>query len=218
MDQVVILDIDETLVHTFDDSFATIMPLKDKRTYPIRSRLYHMQLSDVGEPIGSGDLWDMWGLERPHLREFLRYCFERFKYVIIWSAGKRRYVERLSDRLFRVERNDPHMILSWDNCRKTDENYDKPISFIKEQFPHISKFITLENTFVVDDRSDNFNQINKDNGILIPAYSPDPTVLSMLEPDNTLKALIKWFELDEVKESADVRTLDKSKIFTDSAK
>ena len=169
-----------------------------------------MRLVDVDEPVGSGDVWEMWGIERPKLHEFINFCFKRFEYVIIWSAGKKRYVDRLSDRLFRNVRNDPHLVLSWDNCRKTNDNYDKPIMDMTEQFPDIADSINLETTFIVDDRSENFDFTNKDNGIHIPPYRPCPTVDGLLVQDDTLDVLMKWLDKVDVRNCEDVRDIPKA--------
>lgn len=213
-DQVIVLDIDETLVHTFEniEDFYKLSPFTNKKYFSIRKRIYHMELYDVGEPLGSGDAWEMWGIEREGLIDFLKYCFKRFKYVIIWSAGQKRYVDRLSERLFRWS-NEPHLILNWDNCRKADDMYDKPILLLKSQFPDIADSIRLENTFIIDDRQANFEQANINNGIPIPGYTPNPNQ-ELLKPDNTLQKLIDWFELPSTKRSKDIRKLDKTKIWS----
>lgn len=213
MGQNIILDIDETLIHTFDEDdnarLIALKPMKNQELYPIRKRLYTMKLTDVGEPTGSGDIWELWGIERPNLREFIDYCMERFDYVIIWSAGKRKYVEKLTDRLFRAHKGDPNLILNWDNCRKGVNQYDKPILSMHDQFPALKDDIRLDNTFIVDDRIDNFKKSNKDNGICIPAYSPSPDVETLLESDTCLLDLIAWFERYEVIYSSDIRDLKK---------
>jgi hypothetical protein len=213
MNQVIVLDVDETLLHTFEGlkGWYKLKILQDARTYPIRSRLYNMKLTDVDEPIGSGDMYEIWGIERPYLKEFIDYCLQRFDHVIIWSAGRRRYVDRLTDRIFRCTKSDPKLILNWDNINKyKNGDYDKPITALKEHFPDLADDINLENTFIVDDRRDNFLRTNIDNGILIPPYNPAMTIDGLLSKDDKLQVLMKWFELDEVKYAQDVRTLDKA--------
>jgi hypothetical protein len=213
-DQVIILDIDETLVHTFQDitSFKILKPMTTNSFFAIRHRIYNMTLIDVGEPIGSGDVWEMWGIEREGLIKFLKYCFQRFTYVIIWSAGQKKYVQRLSERLFRWS-DDPHLILSWDDCRKSENMYDKPITYLKNIMPAISGKITLQNTFIIDDRQDNFNRANKNNGIPIPPYNPDPTLSTMTASDDVLEKLIIWFDRPEVRKCKDIRKLPKNNIW-----
>ena len=68
---------------------------------------------------------------------------------------------------------------------------------------------------MIDDRLYNF-ELNPDNGILIPPYEPKKSKASLIDDsDPTLKNLQKWFERSEVIEAEDIRTLDKSSIFSD---
>jgi hypothetical protein len=149
-------------------------------------------------------------VEREGMIEFLQYCFKRFRYVIIWSAGQKRYVERISERLFRWT-SEPHIVLSWDDCRHKNDRYDKPIAQFKGKFPGYD--IGLTNTFIVDDRCGNFEHANKNNGIHIPPYDPEPDYEHLIAKDDTLRKLIRWFRRPDVVASTDIRTLDKTNIW-----
>lgn len=210
--QTIILDIDETLVHTYEDIKGFKELLKDNTRDGIKAKnkIYQMTLIDVGEPIGSGDVWTMWGVERNGLQEFIDYCFKRFENVIIWSAGQQRYVNRLTERIFRKSKFEPTLVLHWDDCyynEKTGE-YSKPIEYISKK--HKIPNVTLENTFIVDDRALNFENCNNDNGLLIPKYHPGNTKEDILSHDDALKKLIFWFDTPSVKKSKDVRKLKKN--------
>ena len=212
MEQVIILDIDECIVSTREnDDWYKLDPLHNSDLYPIRSRLYHTKMSD-----GTGKFW---GIERPHLQEFIDYCLNRFKYVVIWSAGQRSYVKPLTHRIFRRMRTNPDLILNWDDCANKEFDaegdpisWDKPIVAIKEMHPNIADSIRLDNTFFVDDRRANFEP-NADNGLEIPEFDPPSTVNGLLKEDDALLKLMEWFEHDDVKYADDVRTLDKSNVW-----
>jgi len=74
----------------------------------------------------------------------------------------------------------------------------------------------LENTFIVDDKIHNFENVNSDNGILIPEYSPMSTVDELRSSDDHLLRLMSWLTRPEVIRCKDVRILDKSSIFDTS--
>lgn len=206
--QNIVLDIDETLLHTYIDAagWYEVQPLANPDLYPIRDRIYHKRLMDVGEKTGSGDLWEFWGILRPHVHAFLDYCLDRFEHVIIWSAGQPEYVRYVTDALFHLKRRDPRLILSWDHCRVDpgSQSYDKPLEILHKY----DSAITLQNTFLVDDRMDNYLKSNPFNGILIPPF--EPQVTELLAKDNALLTLRNYFERPDVKAAKDVRQLDKT--------
>ena len=74
--------------------------------------------------------------------------------------------------------------------------------------------MNASNTFVIDDRQSTFAKVNPNNGILIPGYAPPDTIDGIKTDDPTLRQLMMWFSRDDVKNSKDVRLLDKSRIFT----
>ena len=74
-----------------------------------------------------------------------------------------------------------------------------------------------KNTFVLDDRSETFS-LNKRNGIQIPEFESDMSVEDICNhPDDELLKLMTWLSTDEVKQSKDVRKLNKNDIFNKSA-
>lgn len=182
-DLAIVLDIDETCVHTFETC-----PRKKIDS----DRYYEFKL---GKDKFSG-------LLRPFIRDFLFFCFCYFKYVIVWSAGQKRYVHEICNILFDGIPS-PHLILSRDDCASHKEGYTKPLIKIRDKIPEI----TLKNTLILDDREHSFAK-NPSNGILSPAY--EPTHTNHLSNDLYLKDLMKWFMDKEVVECSDVRILDKT--------
>lgn len=215
-DKIIVLDVDETLVHTVSNDeyplFETLNLMDDPSLIGLRSRLYKMSLVDAMTPLGSGVVDNFWGVMRPHLKEFLIFCFSYFRMVIIWSAGRKGYVESIVDYIFR-DIMPPHIVFTYDDCKKTKDGFIiKPLIDLINKDPRIGNVASLANTFVVDDRDSTFME-NKGNGILIPAYIPPITIDGMTIDDSSLIQLMYWLSLPNVKSAKDVRQLDTTKIF-----
>ena len=155
----------------------------------------------------------MWGIFRPYVREFLIHCFNYFKIVIVWSAGRKNYVHTIVDQLFAGLRR-PHVIFTYDDLEKLHNGtLIKPLNKLIEKVPGLNRYMSLENTFIIDDRTSVFQEPNPGNGIEIPAYKPAFNVKGLRTEDEALLHLIQWFNHPEVVSSPDVRALDKSRIF-----
>ena len=160
---------------------------------------------------GVGVKTELWGIIRPHVTEFLNFCFDHFKVVTVWSAGKRKYVEAIVDILFKNIKR-PHVIFSYDNCdRNKEKKIIKPISKMLQEISSLDKYMSIETTFSLDDTEYTFSIPNKDNGIKIPAYVPHATPEEMRKDDLSLLKLISWFSQNN--SSDDIRNLSKSDIF-----
>jgi TFIIF-interacting CTD phosphatase-like protein len=183
--------------------------------YDIKCRIHKMDIPDIVNSPGTGELDCIYFIERPHLPQFLNFIRNYFDYVVVWSAGKPRYVRGLVERIFRdvvVKNNKPivDMILtSNDMVTEANRDYCKPISKVCEKIP----FIRPENLLIIDDRAANFVR-NLGNGILIPAFNPELTLNDLRRDDTALLDIIRFLSNDTVKKCTDYRKLDKSKIFT----
>ena len=213
----VVLDLDETLVHSHGD--PNIDLLKELRIHSdpnhidLRSRTYKITMEDVVHKRGTGDKTEMWGIFRPYVREFLIHCFNYFKIVIVWSAGRKNYVHTIVDQLFAGLRR-PHVIFTYDDLEKLHNGtLIKPLNKLIEKVPGLNRYMSLENTFIIDDRTSVFQEPNPGNGIEIPAYKPAFNIKGLRSEDRALLHLIQWFNRPEVVSSSDVRTLDKSRLF-----
>ena len=200
-DKAIILDLDETCVHTADDNKTmTKSILKNPN---LDGDIYTLELDD-------GKL-KMWGTKRPHLDEFLLFCFSYFKYVCVWSAGQKDYVHALVDVLFEQFRN-PHLVFTFDDCVQNEEgDWIKPLSKFFDH-PKAKGKITPENTFVIDDRDYTFER-NKGNGVLIPAYSPQ-NAREIKKEDNHLHRLRGWLMCENCRFADNVKYIRKGKIFS----
>ncbi len=214
-DKCIVLDLDETLVHS-NESLAHLKSLGimvDPKLMDLRSRTYEISMDDVVYKKGQGIKSEMWGIIRPHVKEFLIACFSYFKVVTVWSAGKKKYVDAIVDFLFKDIKR-PHVVYARDQCERTTDNIlTKPLEKMIRQEPGLSKYMSLENTFIIDDRPSVFEIPNPDNGIQIPPYNPKFNIRSLRTDDIRLKQLMTWLLRPEVMNSHDVRDLDKTNIF-----
>ncbi len=206
-DKVIVLDIDETLAHTNEnsDSYINMMIFTSNRSLLYRERIYRFMLDDFDD-VGSGKKVACWGAERPHVHEFITFCFNYFKYVIVWSAGKRSYVYAMTDILFKCHQR-PHLILTYDDLVTINGVKTKPLSVVSNMI-----HIDISKIWLLDDKPYTNFISNPSNGISIPEYSPEETHDELLKDDKCLPELMKWFShLEEVE---DVREVDTSRIFS----
>ena len=212
----IVLDLDQTLIDTQDDvkSLKTFGILSNPQLMSLRKRVYYITIEDMEKP-GIGTKYDFWGVTRPHIQEFLLFCFSYFKIVAVWSAGKRPYVEAIVDHIFKDIRP-PHAIFTYDDVSIGPEGYvEKKLTKMFDSDPILKKNMSLQNTFVLDDTYMTFI-FNDENGILIPAYQPASNIEALSRDDPTLLQLKYWLLLPEVVNTNDVRELNKEDIFSTS--
>ena len=202
MEKNIILDLDETLVHTLGVKLPTgkegrsLIDKYQDKLYIVESVTLNNSNKIKNERL--------WGITRPKLNEFMSFCFDTFEYVIIWSAGTERYVKDIVNRVL-CDSQCPHYVFTREDCYTDDDGYlKKPIKYLKSNNPELTD-LNLENTLIVDDRDDNFDY-EPHNGIKIPEFSPEKI-------DSALEDLMVWFKSSDFVNSTDVRELDKSGIF-----
>lgn len=213
MEKILVLDLDQTLINTQDEEDLLTLNniLKDPRKLSIRKNLYVLKFLDKyhdqnGKKVkGKWENVIMWGTKRPYLKEFLKYSFDNFKYVIIWSAGASPYVKSIVKEIFK---DMPQPPIIYTRSNQTDKT--KPLEKMIREIPQLAEVASLKQILVIDDKKYTFEN-NPENGVLIPPYNPSLDNLD--KEDDSLLKLIKWLETPEVKNSTDVRTLDKKNIF-----
>jgi hypothetical protein len=202
----IVLDIDETLVHTFErlEDIKDVKLFEDPQYISIRKDIY---VIDIYTEDRYTIKYKMWGIMRPKLREFLNFCFRYFQNVTIWTAGQRRYGNAVVSKIF--SNRLPELVFTRDECPKTLSGgcVNKPLTYMIDKKDDMS----LHHTFIVDDRIENFDP-NPGNGILIPPFYPEKEDLLDIQ-DDAFDRLMGWFMKKEVIESEDVRLLDKTRIF-----
>jgi hypothetical protein len=128
-DKTIMLDLDSTLIYTSDnfDNYSKLELYSNPKNIDLRDRIYKFDIIDVVEKPGTGVRSSMWGILRPHVYEFLYFCFDYFSNVIVWSAGQLRYVHAICDVLFIDPEKQPCLIWSYDDCQKCDNYLYKPL-------------------------------------------------------------------------------------------
>lgn len=172
----------------------------------LRGKLYNLDVKS------DGVVTHLWSLKRPNADLFLRYVFDNFGTVIVWSAGIGDYVHKIVDWLFTLHY--PDRVFARDYCDiitsgPNRDHYVKPIYKLFEE-PDLRGKVRYDNTFFIDDNTVS-TSYNSDNAVTIPKFNPAYNDLH--KDDDALLRLIYWFESTKGREG-DVRTWDKSKIFT----
>lgn len=233
-DLAIVLDLDETFInsneniqHLFDSNLLTdesLSHIKDRLFTFTYNDIYHDELNldrskrEYLEQMGNSIAY--WCLKRHHMDEFLDFCFEYFKTVIVWSAGTANYVNLIVKLIFK--KNKPHFVYTQDDCadmKHPTRPYYKPLQKIANDHPELC---SMSNMVIIDDRKDNFKE-NPDNGILIPAYDPRKVyekttnhkeiIDELGRYDDALLKLMSWFKRDVIVKSTDIRTHPKHFIF-----
>lgn len=191
-----VLDLDETLVHTFDpkDGFLNFGSLL---TDEQQKRIYVLNFPDGTRFVG---------YIRPYTEDFLRVAFEEFESVGVWSAGTNHYVNLVVQTLFKNQQ--PTFVMSREQCNeliigKEDQacRY-KPLEIIYHRFPDHNE----ANTTIVDDRGD-ICALNCMNNIRVPEYMMTEYTYPVMVGDITLLTLANWFQSPEFRNAKDVRLI-----------
>jgi len=166
-----VLDVDETLVHTY------ITPFRSTYVSPTtKDRIYHITVDGT----------KMWGIKRPYLPLLIACVFNIFDDVGVWSAGTREYIETLLPIIFGDKKDKLLFVWTRENCLETDGIYYKPLELLFRAFTNLNK----HNTLIFDDRID-VSMYNLDNHVLIPLFSPHVKTLTL--HDDCLIYIIKFF-------------------------
>lgn len=223
-----VLDVDETLGHAFIGE-SCLQELKNSGIYDVpdylehRDRIRIIQVKDPGPGYtGSGHDLDMWFVKRPGLDKFLKFAFEYFDTVGIWSAGVENYVQDICSEVFVPYRGIPKPNYVWarKHCdgvvspaNDSERPLSKPLSKLFKEHPGLN--MSLANTLLLDDKAANVIA-NPYNGVINPRFEPEPTVDSMTAEEEILHKFMAWLNRPEVKNVDDIRTITKSNIFNKS--
>lgn len=204
---VFVFDLDLTAICT-QDTIETLKHLdifNNPYLLKLRNRTYFFHIDDLGKP-GIGTKYNFWGVTRPHLYELLKFC-SAYGRIVVWSAGKRPYVELIVSHIFK-DLAYPELVLTHDDILFDKiGNVIKPLSKVCQLLG-----VSMKQVLAIDDNELTF-QHNLNNGIHIPAYEPRATIDSLCQDDDTLLRLKRWLSSPEVIQTIDVTTLDKSVIF-----
>ena len=210
-----VLDLDSTLIYTLQDmsAYQNLRLQSDPKNSDLIPRTYQFDIVDAVAPAGTGEMTRLWGVYRPHVKEFLMFASIYFKHVYVWSAGRSKYVKGIVDLLWEDIEPKPKLIYSYENCDISGSSIKKPLS--KMIADPNSGGETIDKYLVLDDVPDTFSY-NTENGMGIPVYKVAPTRQGILGEDIALVQLQCWLSLQSTMMATDTRTLDKSKIFSTS--
>lgn len=203
----IIIDMDETLLHTFEtrQSLKNLRLFSTPRLIGLRSRIF---------VLDSG----IWGATRPHLGNFIEASFGAFSTVTIWSAGEAGYVNEVVKHIFRGLPK-PDLVMTREDCAtdlieisedgKEDRLYQKPLYVAREYHERLSPGVhmTEANTLIIEDRPSAVAFEDRFNSVLVPAYTPAPTSEALMRKDETLKTLADWFAQDRFRTASDLRSV-----------
>lgn len=123
----IVFDLDKTLIYTSSSSVAELYSsgiMEDSKFFPVQKRVYYFDLPSSNysksNELKVEGVTSMWGTLRPYAREFLEFCFDRFKRVIVFTAGTADYAIPICDALFKGIAK-PYMIWSRGHCVRVSE-------------------------------------------------------------------------------------------------
>lgn len=220
-----VIDLDQTALYTHEDEdedgdfdgsvadkFRKLGLYTTREGSKIRDRVYTIKIDNIyGNCVG--DKSKLYGVFRPYLKEFLKFLSEHpgIGHIIIWTAGTRKYGDDICKLLFTDIEKRPTIVFT----RGALDKDKKPLKKVYEEARKMGIHdITEENTLVLDDKRYTFVD-NKTNGICIPIFKCDLTKECIRDHDDDyLLRLMLWLQTKEVKETSDVRRINKKKIFS----
>jgi hypothetical protein len=204
-----IIDLDETAVRTYksQEALANLPIFSDSKFIALRRRAYKTTIND---PDNTKVVHDIWGVTRPHLREFLAFSTIYFKHIFVWSSAPPRYVSQIVDFIFASLPR--HYVLTQKDCGH-DENgqFFKPLSTIIAKYPNLG--LKMEMMLMIDDLLPNMSR-NVDNGIHIRKYKPEPNLKELAEDDLSLLVIKEWLLQYSVISSTNLQKIEKPQTFT----
>lgn len=136
---------------------------------------------------------------RPYLKEFLKYLFDKFEYVAIWSAASEWWVNLVYKKILKpLLPEGKEFLFLWSGKRCTqiidfeDERNNEfyPISISIKRLKKVwkrYKFLNKHNTLILDDTKETYIH-NYGNAIPIPTYELEQ------KEDNLLQCLIPFLD------------------------
>lgn len=144
----IVLDIDETLIHT------KMTPTKCEHTFSIDKTSYYVKY-------------------RPYLAEFINFIFNNFDSINIWTAATYDYAKNIISKVLHTLLLDKSLLykLKFFNTRQqvSIDGSKKLNKLFNTEFAK-SLNILETNTIMIDDKESVFNY-NTGNGIIIPAWT-----------------------------------------------
>lgn len=160
-----VLDLDGTLVHTV--AIDEIVGLQPGEEHPE---------SPTSKLLLNGKEHILFG--RPYIREFLRFCFENFESVSVWTAGTQKYAEHVVETLFETR---PKLLWTRKDCMLKGNCHIKPLSQMA-----VALGAELATVRVLDDNVMTFC-LNRERALYIKSWS-----FSETQDKHLLRLIVAW--------------------------
>lgn len=200
--RLVVLDMNGVLLHR-EFKFGLDEPGKDPRI---------KTLLNSATTLGKFYVWD-----RPAMRDFVKYCLDRFD-VAVWSSARQQNVDLLVQHVFGYRRKE--LVFEWDQtqCRivsrpqeavkeiegtphpiyaraqlPNDVTFQKPIAHIVREFRGRWGFRDI---MMIDDSIAKMAPNPEESYVIAPAWTPlstDPSVCEALFPDRVIVYTLDQF-------------------------
>lgn len=182
---VVALDLDECLVHTFDNDAGSGSAelMRDPRTLSMRDRFYVLDYYDDDTERQEHYV----GIRRPYLDHFLKVVTDTADIVAVYTASQEGYAKPLVNALF-TNRGipPPQYVFTREDCMYLGSGeLVKPLANLLRKDPTLKARTDLHHIIMLDDRAENF-ALNEENGLVITAYQPEPTIEDVQADDRHL--------------------------------
>ena len=147
----IVLDIDETLIHSTQKSLEDLSKIKSSsydKCFKMDKQYYCVKF-------------------RPYLKEFLESAFKNFDHVAIWTAADRKYATKILNYILTPKQFDSLLFFySRRDCVKDNQGYDnKPLEKIFNKY----RFLNKKNTVIVDNAT-YITRLNKNMSINVPDF------------------------------------------------
>lgn len=176
-ENLLILDIDDTLTYTFDFSDRFAAKPNSKHDF-VTSNNYLVY-------------------KRPHLNQFLNWAFANFR-VGIWSAAGKDYVAEILKNILKSNHK-LQLIRTHEHCTRkylnNPDNRESPEYIEIKRIQKLAKNYNLAKILVLDDRADVHCQ-NWGNLVKIKAFHPDAEDNELLKVQPFIE---KWFAEEDVR-------------------
>jgi TFIIF-interacting CTD phosphatase-like protein len=184
----IILDIDETIIHTM------MTECKADHVFSIEKTKYYV-------------------LYRPHLHSFINFIFTNFETINIWTAATYDYAKNIISKLLVTMLVDKTQLpkLKFFNTRQqvSKDGSKKLVKLFSTDYAK-SLNITESNTIMIDDKQSVFNH-NTGNGFIIPAWTGQKNDDFLLKLQHIIAVIQKENLLIDVK----AKSINLSELFLD---
>lgn len=167
---------------------------------------------DLDETLVYGTSINVPSIPRPNLHEFLKFCFEKFETVNIWTAAGDEWWQfnkeiHFKDYNFDLVYTRKRCTFTWDysNIYARDPTF-RPYKPLVKMWKRRQNSMTRDNTIIVDD--DKFNSHkNYGNAILIKPFVGCSDDTELIKIQEKLTKVIDIFETVKSVRSIDIHSL-----------